>query len=110
MELDAEFVAATKVLNTRGKPVDKKETAEAILVMQAWIDDKGVQQISRTRQEAWIDYAEPAWQWGLFKYRIKPSPREFWITIEPPGETLVAWSQKPQNINGDIIKVCEVLS
>ncbi len=91
--------------------MNKQETAEAIKVMQAWIDGADIEALSNEDEGEWVHIKSfgPSWGWSKQKYRIKPSPREFWITVEPPGETLVAWSQEPLNINGQIIKVREVL-
>ncbi len=35
--------------------------------------------------------------------------RDFWISIEEPGETLVAWSVPPINVKGELIKVREIM-
>lgn len=94
--------------------MNKQETAEAIKVMQAFVDGEEIQlcePLSKLDSQVnWRDLTgEPGWVWHKFQYRIAPKPREFWITIEPPGETLTAWSQKPQNVNGETIKVHEDL-
>lgn len=62
--------------------MNKHETAEAIIVMQAWIDGAEVE-FSPKKEDgiAWRlhNVDENVWNWEDYEYRIKPSPREFWL-------------------------------
>ena len=89
--------------------MNRDETKKAIEVMQAYVD--GAEPEQKSYSGNYGGPIDPQWNWDghVNMYRIKPKPREFWISIEPPGETLVAWSVKPININGQLIKVCEVI-
>ena len=49
-----------------------EETKEAIRVMQAFVDGKGVEyQIS---DGTWLNALTPSWNWASTRYRIKPTP------------------------------------
>ena len=54
----------------------RKETAEHIKVMQAFVDGKAIEErrISFDHTE-WIDNNNPEWRWDKFDYRIKPEPK-----------------------------------
>ena len=53
--------------------ISRKETAERIKVMQAFIDGKAIEErrISFDHTE-WVDNNNPEWRWDKFDYRIKP--------------------------------------
>ena len=64
--------------------MNKQETAEAIVVMQAWIDGDTVEEKDRDPDgvQGWHPYDHnPLFNFERYEYRIKPSPREFWIKI-----------------------------
>ncbi len=75
--------------------MNKKEIAEAILVMEAWRQDESIQIRDKSSEcRKWrpigTEYqgaAQPTWDWEHDEYRIKPKPREFWID---PQNTLSA--------------------
>ncbi len=81
--------------------MNKQETAEAIIVMQAFVDGAEIE--STSAREEWHPIIESVWNWDDCEYRIKPSPREFWIN----PERMTVWSTK--GTNNDCIKVREVL-
>jgi hypothetical protein len=51
----------------------REETAEAIKVMQAYVDGADVE-FTRNGQ-GWDAAANPAWDWAEFNFRIKPKPK-----------------------------------
>lgn len=54
----------------------RKETAERIKVLQAFVDGKAIEErrISFDHTE-WVDNNNPEWQWDKFDYRIKPESK-----------------------------------
>jgi hypothetical protein len=54
----------------------RKETAERIKVLQAFVDGKAVEErrISLDHTE-WVDNNNPEWRWDKFDYRIKPESK-----------------------------------
>lgn len=56
----------------------RKETAERIKVLQAFVDGKAIEErrISFDYTE-WVDNNNPEWRWDKFDYRIKPEYRPF---------------------------------
>ena len=54
----------------------RKETAERIKVMQAFVDGKAIEErrISFDHTE-WVDNNNPEWRWDKFDYRIKPESK-----------------------------------
>ncbi len=68
----------------KGLEMNKQETAEAILVMQAWIDGEEVEWTRRDEPVfPWKGSNGFLWDWNTNKYRIKPQPREWWLNLEP---------------------------
>lgn len=69
----------------------REETAEAVKVMQAWIDGKKIECRQRGGDK-WQNASHPIWDFDSFMYRIKPSeetvpwdcpedvPMNCWIT------------------------------
>lgn len=59
----------------------KDETIKAIEVMQAFVDGKTIQCRSpANRIMEWGGvYPEPAWNWSMSEYRIKPEPRIIFV-------------------------------
>ena len=92
--------------------MNREATKKAIEVMQAYVDGADFE-VQAKYDTIWHmpkgGDTTPQWNFQNRNYRIKLKPREFWITIEPPGETLVAWSVEPMNIDGTRIKVREVI-
>ena len=54
----------------------RKETAEHIKVLQAFVDGKAIEErrISFDHTE-WVDNNNPEWRWDKFDYRIKPESK-----------------------------------
>ena len=54
----------------------RKETAEHIKVLQAFVDGKTIEErrISFDHTE-WVDNNNPEWRWDKFDYRIKPKSK-----------------------------------
>lgn len=57
-------------------PTQLKEAAQ---VMVAASEGKQVQYRS-AGQLKWVDLVDPSWDWSSTAYRIKPEPREWWMT------------------------------
>jgi len=60
-----------------------EQTVRAIDIMQDSHAGLKVQARLRSAQEAWKDCI-PEWQWAIYDYRIKPTPREWWISPPEP--------------------------
>lgn len=63
-----------------------KTTAEKIAVMQAYEDGKTVltKQYSMIKWSPMSGYKdEPYWNWQVNDYKVKPEPKEIWVTTYP---------------------------
>lgn len=73
--------------------MNRRETTNAIAVMQAWVDGKGaVQCVGKNRNKVWCDCDDGAncsWDWDTFTYRMKPVPIEVkaWAVMFQTEET-----------------------
>jgi hypothetical protein len=77
-----------------------KTTAEKIAVMQAFEDGKEIQFRNNSRPDSWIDCPNPAWNWEMTDYRVKPEPRVIWVNEYSDG--LNTWhyqTREDANIN-----------
>jgi len=54
--------------------MNRAETAEAIKVMQAWVNGATVQTACVSADD-WRDSDYPQWAWTCRKYRTKPAPK-----------------------------------
>ncbi len=60
-------------------------TKEKIKVMQAWVDGKIIEILyerSPVETDIWAPVDAPNWDWVNNTYRIKPTPREFWLNLK----------------------------
>ena len=67
--------------------MNKKETAEAIKVMTAYVDGADLE-ISKKPQDIWVPLLDPDgphWDWSINEYRIKPKPREWSFYLDRYG-------------------------
>ncbi len=72
-----------------------EQTKEAIRVMQAFVDGKEVEFISRNDEPYWLSNFSPTWDWLRCDYRIKPTPvLRPWTADEVP---LGAWMRNITN-------------
>ncbi len=60
--------------------MNKKETIEAIKVMQAFVDGDDIKVDEQTNKYN-VNNSELGWNWSGFKYRVKPKPIERWIGV-----------------------------
>ena len=62
--------------------MNRKETEEAIKVMQAFVDGAELEIRSRG-YPTWESAATTTicWSWDRIEYRIKPKPLEVWVTV-----------------------------
>jgi len=65
----------------KGDDAAKTRLRYQIAVMQAAADGKEIQRgPGRSSTNPWVDADNPAWDWSMFDYRVKPrEPREFFI-------------------------------
>ena len=92
--------------------MNKKETAEAIEVMQAFVDGIDIQWQGGLTGK-WRDHDNnelPQWIWGNEQYRIKPKLREFWIHgVMACRQAVEIDSPDVEQPNEHYIKVREVI-
>lgn len=73
-----------------------KTTKEKILVMQAYEDGEEIEKNWHS-QESWVNDQYPSWDWGSFKYRIKPKEPEIdWSKVAMDTPVLVRNSESDQ--------------
>lgn len=95
--------------------MNKKETAEAIEVMQAYVDGAEIEGMYRSVATAYPgefrDDVVPDFNWMNYEYRIKSAkPREFWlapIDKDSHRDRYVDCSDSPSSFV-DAIKVREI--
>jgi len=88
-----------------------------IAVMQAAADGKEIQRgPGRSSTGPWVDADNPAWDWSMLDYRVKPrEPREFFIKYYPTRhrgtayDSYVEASEFAVPNSEKIIKVREVI-
>ena len=78
----------------------RDETAKLIPIMQAFVDGAEIE--CQVENNAWFSTNDPAWGYLDYKYRIKKTPRTFWIY---PHVGLC--TSRPEN--PDYIEVLEVI-
>jgi hypothetical protein len=79
--------------------MDTKQTADAIKVMQAYVDGAEIQErVVSGGPHRWKE-AGPYWNWMTSEYRIKPQPREWWINRYPGGGIGIYDSKELAEIN-----------
>jgi hypothetical protein len=89
--------------------MNKKETTEAIEVMQAFVDGAEMQWYGGLTGK-WRDFDDndpPQWIWGHEQYRIKPKPRE-WNMMAMGDGLLRRLSERDVGYSGQKVKVREV--
>jgi len=64
--------------------MNKKETIEAIKVMQAFVDGEAITR--RVVDFKATTYAnDPAWDWDNYIYEVIHKPRELWVAFRESG-------------------------
>lgn len=101
--------------------MNREETKQAISVLQAYVDGAEIECKDRRSQQGFEnrwDQCTPCeyliWNFETHEYRIKPKPREFWITESGIGnatahrieQAAIDWSISKDS---EIIKVREVI-
>jgi len=84
--------------------MNREETAEAIIVMQAYVGGERIQYRLRSG-EPWLSWVGPSWDFVSYEYRIKPKAREYWIH---PTSTKSCTDRNPGSAAG-YFKVREVI-
>ncbi|MTH65788.1 hypothetical protein [Paracoccus shanxieyensis] len=81
-------------------------TAEMIAVMQAHVEGRTIEE---KINGAWVKCENPRWGWVCHQYRIRPAPREFWITVHGYGLTAHETLKAAQSVHSrSVIHVVEV--
>jgi len=62
----------------------REETKAMMAVMQAYVDEKDIDAIKQGDGE-WHRVDVPAWHWGIWDYRVKHEPREWWLACMDYG-------------------------
>lgn len=72
--------------------MNKSNAAEYLPLVQALAEGKVIQHKGRA---GWYDCPNPCFDYGPENYRIKPEPREVWLTAKPVGHVATfAWSSE----------------
>jgi hypothetical protein len=75
--------------------MNRERTIEAIKVMQAWVDGKGIEVTLRDDTD-WATTVRPAWNWYESTYRIKPaSTLRPWTADEVPLGAIIRFKEAP---------------
>ena len=45
-----------------------------------------IQKQTKYEQTPWEDDPEPSWNFGIWRYRVKPKPREWWVSLFHNGK------------------------
>jgi hypothetical protein len=79
--------------------MNRKETIEAIKVMQAFVDGKTVECNPFSFGLAgWSELIDPGWSFDRFKYRIKPTAKlRSWTADEVPLGAWMRFKRNPQD-------------
>ena len=89
--------------------MNKKETAEAIKVMQAYVDGSEIELRVRHTDESW-HHCDPVWHWQSYEYRVKSKARTFWVNTDNGTAILSDAGWEPTEKKISYIKVREVLT
>jgi hypothetical protein len=77
--------------------MNRKDTIEAIKVMQAWVGGKEVE-CADVRNLQWGTTSNPAWNWYESTYRIKPaSTLRPWTADEVPLGAIIRFKEVPDD-------------
>lgn len=85
---------------------------EIIEVTTGFRDGKEIQIRCRVGERDWSDCHVPAWAFQVYDYRIKPTPREFWLLVRKDHEQTIAYSCEQKlwdGFRGEQIHVQEVI-
>jgi hypothetical protein len=66
--------------------MNRELTADAIKIMQAYVDGKTIE--TRVRRDKWFENSSPGWNWEEAQYRIKPEPMEIEVWVNPDGSVV----------------------
>jgi len=97
-----------KGLQRYGVLMTKDETREAIKVMQAYVDGA---EIEMKLSSGWIQATTPFWDWSNTEWRIKKTPRTFWVDLYGDGRAnmYTARDDAPPGSYAGLIKMQEVI-
>ena len=96
--------------------MNKVQTKYAIEVMQAYLDGKPIEyQRVGVLNESWYAVnSNPAifWDWGMFRYRVKPEPRTFKVWVK--GNSIFSYQESHvikswQSCGWELVEVVEKL-
>ena len=88
--------------------MNREDTKKAIEVMQAYVNGTELEYRVKPDGISWHRVSSPVWSWGQDEYRIKPKPREFFISAFcKNGDHLMPPSYAKNST--DFIRVREVI-
>jgi hypothetical protein len=98
----------------------REETQQMIEVMQAYLDGKAIEcnAMRNGPERGWMDCQHLdacGWNHAMFRYRVKPEPREWWIVPEygavfcDKQPRRVRFDQEGDNRDYDVVHVREVV-
>ena len=86
----------------------KDETREAIKVMEAYVEGTGIEKTSVRTMQEWRTVTNVVWNWFDYHYRIKKTPRTFWVYPLRPTSDKWGVTKNDCGLEGQI-KVQEVI-
>lgn len=84
--------------------MNKNDAAQYLPLVQALADGKVIQEYRHVdlNKQAWMDCVNPEFdRYPASNYRIKPEPREVWVTFSPNGTPLSVASVHPCYVPSD---------
>lgn len=94
--------------------MNRERAKELLPIIEAFANGEDIQ--GRRSGAAWIDTNDdPQFQTSFFEWRIKPSPRQFWVNIYPSGVGFDCFATeqeanlKPGTDRSECIKLTEVI-
>lgn len=89
----------------------KEQAKQNLHILQAFAEGKTIQYLYENN--IWIDILDEnaEFYFGLYKYRVKPEPRKFWLLLFKNYPPIVCGSEVKTcaNITEEIIEVAEVV-
>jgi hypothetical protein len=88
----------------------KDQISERVPVLQAWLAQAAIQSMAASGR--WVVYQSetpPDIFNESIQWRLKPKPREWWITVFPKEDHDVAFRTAPVKMNDSVVHVFEDL-
>ncbi len=82
----------------------REQTKALLPVLVAWSEGRDVQ--FKTSDGEWITFIVDSWSVSDQEWRVKPTPREFWVVVSRmTGEVCSAFSYPPDGVNNDLYEI-----